>query len=53
MIVTINVFLIIATVFTFFGMIGETKDAEAKKGCTYGFIICLIGLVIINAVNAM
>lgn len=53
MINAINIFLMVMGVISLIGMIGETKDVELKKGCTYGFLAFLIGLVIINAVSVM
>ena len=50
MIVAINLSFWLMTLLTFFGMIGENKDAEIKRGCTNGFLICLTGLAIINSV---
>lgn len=53
MTVFVNTFLTIAAVFTFFGMIGEKSDADIKRGCTYGFLISMTGLVIINVARVM
>lgn len=50
MIVCINILFWLAAALTFFGMIGESRDKEIQKGCTYGFLLCIAGLVIINAI---
>ena len=53
MIVGINILFWMAAALTFFGMIGETRDKEIQKGCTYGFMLCITGLIIINALYFM
>ena len=46
--VIINVFVMLAAGFCLFGMVGEQKDKEAKKGYIYGLLACVIGLVVMN-----
>ena len=53
MIAAINIFFAVVIAICLFGMIGEQRDMELKRGLTNGFIITLIGLVILNAIYFM
>lgn len=44
----VNIFFMVAAAFCFMGMAGERRDMKAKEGYTYGFLACMIGLIVIN-----
>lgn len=45
----LDLFLGLVAIVTFFGMIAEKDSRDIRQGCTYGFLVSLGGLIIINA----